>query len=204
MDFWKIYRNSEKIFLYERETNKVSFSMQHVPVDSYRFINSILKVKIDLMEIVAEGWQKISPKYNIYPINLAGYWTNKYLMFEDISNIAIVKTPQMLEILWEQISNTPIDELILLDYIEAVGIANGEDYNIRGDLNEGEIKLLNSIVHAFDNLFILIMDMLLLTSGIPWEKPEGWFLSGEKHTLLSVYGKWCFMDTDKFEKVLVS
>ncbi|WP_457627247.1 hypothetical protein [Persephonella sp.] len=205
MDFWKIYRNSQKLFLYERSTGKVSFNMQLIPADSYRFINSILKVNIDLMEIIAEGWQKISSKFSIYPVHLAGIWSNKYLMFENRENIAVARTPEKLEILHRQIRSMPITELILLDYVEAAGVISMEtgEYDIKGDLNEEEIRLINSIVHAFDDLSVLITDMLLYTSGLAWDKNEGWFLAGDGHVLISVLGKWCFMDAGKFEDVLL-
>jgi len=209
MDFWKIYRNSHKLFLCERSersTGKVAFNMQLIPANSYRFINSIMRVNVDLMEIIAEGWQKISSKFKIYPINLAGIWSNKYLMFENKDNIAVAQTPEKLENLYNQLKTTPIEELILLDHIEAAGVLSVEtgEYDVKGDLNEEEIRLINSIIHAFDDLSILITDMLLYTSGFAWDKNEGWFLAGDEHVLLSILGKWCFMDSEKFEDILLN
>ncbi|WP_457639276.1 hypothetical protein [Persephonella sp.] len=204
MDFWKIYRQSKKLFLFERTEGKVSFNMQSIPADSYRFINSILKVNIDLVDIITEGWYRVSPKYEIYPVVLSGMWSEKYFMFEDKENIAIVYTPESLKQLRKEIRNTPVEKLIMLDYVEVSGLLSPDsgEYDIKGDLNDEEIRLINSIIHAFDDLTVLITDMLLFTSGLPWDKTEGWFISGKGHTLFSVYGKWVLMDTSKFEEYI--
>ena len=205
MDFWKLYRNSQKIFLFERDSGKVSFDMKIIPADSYRFINSMLKVNIELLEIFAEGWQKISSKFILYPVVVAGMWSDKFLMFEDKNHVAIAKTPEKLKSYYEKIKNGSIDNLILDIYIEACGTLDmhNEKYEVKGDLFDEEVSLLNNIIHTCDHLSRLITDMLTFTSGMVWDSPKGWYLIGQEHTLVSIFGKWIIINSNIFFDKLI-
>ena len=97
-----------------------------------------------------------------------------------------------------------IKDLILDESIEVAGVISpcGEEYDIKGDLNEEEIRLLNSIIHANDSIAGLTGEMLSLISGMIWYPLKGWFMSGKEHAIVSIFGKWVILDSKIFEEIL--
>ncbi len=205
MDFQELINKSQTIFALDRETGKVIFSIESVPADIKRLIDSLGKMNFKITQIEAEGWNMISSKYVLYPVNVTGIASDKYTLLQNDSTTAIIKTPEKLKKFFGNVKDRPLEDLVLGKFIEVTGVISpcGEEYDIKGDLNEEEIRLLNSIIHANDSIAGLTGEMLSLISGMIWYPLRGWFISGKEHAVVSIFGKWVILNSGIFEEILI-
>ena len=204
MDFQDLINKSQTIFALDRNSGKVIFSLDSVTVDLKRLINSLSKVNFKINQIEAEGWNMISSKYIFHPVNVTGISSDKYTLIQDDTTTVIIKTPEKLKRFFGNVKDRPLNDLVLGKFIEVSGIISpcAEEYDIKGDLNEEEIRLINSIIHANDSVAGLTGEMLSLISGMIWYPLKGWFISGKEHALVSIFGKWVIINSQIFEEIL--
>ncbi|MBK3331518.1 DUF2173 family protein [Persephonella atlantica] len=204
MGIEEIFKREELIFLLDKKSGKVIFDLKSLPKDHERLINSLGKMNFSVNQIEMEGWNHISSKYQIHPVDFSGLWTEKNLLLVDDDAVAITKTPEKLIEFSDHIKNTPVEDIYMNRYIEVSGVISpaGDEYDIKGDMDEEEIKIFNSIIHADDSLSSLIGEMLSLISGFIWSPLRGWFIKGDKHSVLSVFGKWVIIDSGKLSEIL--
>ena len=204
MEVWEFIDKKKLIFVLERATEKVTLRLKLLPLDHERFIRSLAKVNFDVIQMKAEGWNIISSKYHISPVIFSGMWSEKYALFVDKDYVIITETPSELIKFGDYVSSTSITDLIMNPHIEVAAVISpcADEYDIKGDLNDEEISLLNKIVHTSDTLSELIGEMLSLLSGMIWYPQKGWLIVGEEHSLISFYGKWIIINTEKLKKIL--
>ncbi|WP_456466074.1 DUF2173 family protein [Persephonella sp.] len=205
MNIQELINKSQIIFAIDRETGKVIFSIESIPADLKRLIDSLGKMNFKITQIEAEGWNMISNKYIFRPLHIAGIASSKYALLQDDTTTVIIKTPEKLKTFFNNVRNRPLEDLVLGKFIEVAGVISvcGEEYDIKGDLNEEEIKLLNSIIHANDSIAGLTGEMLSLISGMIWYPLKGWFMSGKEHAIVSIFGKWVIINSKIFEEILI-
>jgi roadblock/LC7 domain-containing protein len=204
MKLQELIEKSETIFVLDRESGKVVFSIDKIPADLQRVINSVSKMNFKVVQIETEGWNIITSKYHLHPVSLIGMSSENYTLLQNDTTTAIVKPSEKLDRFFENVRKRSLEDLVLGKFIEVAGTLSpcGEEYDIKGDLNEEEIRLINSIIHANDSLAGLIGEMISLISGIIWYPLKGWFIVGEEHALVSIFGKWVIIPSRIFEEIL--
>jgi len=205
MNIHELIDRSQTIFALDRETGKVIFSVESVPADIRRLIDSLGKMNFKITQIEAEGWNMISSKYIFHPLNITGIASDRYTLIQNDTITAIIKTPDRLKKFFTNVKNRPLNDLVLGKFIEVSGVISlcGEEYDIKGDLNEEEIRLINSIIHANDSIAGLTGEFLSLISGMIWYPLKGWFISGKEHAIVSIFGKWVIINSKIFEEILM-
>ncbi|SNZ02334.1 Roadblock/LC7 domain-containing protein [Persephonella hydrogeniphila] len=205
MDLKKFIEKSETLFVLDRDSGKVVFSIDEIPVDLQRIVNSVSKMNFKVVQIETEGWNILTSKYHLYPVSMIGMSSEKYTLLQNDTTTAIVKPSERLDRFFENIRKRSLEDLVLGKFIEVAGTISpcGEEYDVKGDLNEEEIRLINGIIHANDSLAALIGEMISLISGMIWYPLKGWFIVGEEHTLVSIFGKWVIIPSKIFEEILL-
>ncbi len=194
-------KNPHTKLLIDKSKKEIIFSTEELKKNIESFLKHLVKVDKDMIELIFEGWSVISGKYPILPIDYCGLVSrNITLLFNDDFAV-ILKTPENLLNFHSEIANKDLEDLILFDYVEAVGRTDKSIY--KGCLTDYEENILNNIAFAEDKINNLLVDMLSILIPLEWEPHLGWFILGKEYSIISIYKKWILLETEGLLKNFV-
>lgn len=197
------FNNPNVKLLIDKSRRVIVYSSEELKKNVENFLKHLVKVDKDMMELIFEGWSVVSGKYPILPINYCGL-VSKDITFIFNGNFAVVlETPESLLDFHSKINSRPLEDILLWEYVEAVG-ETGEDEGAiyKGCLTEYEKDILNKIVVSEDKINKLLVDMLSVLIPLKWTPHLGWFILGNEYSIVSIYGKWVLLETEGLLKSL--
>ncbi len=192
-----LLENPHTKLLIDKSKKEIIFSTEELKKNVESFLKHLVKVDKDMIKLIFEGWSVVSGKYPILPIDYCGL-VSKDITFLFNDNFAVIlETPENLLDFHSEIVNKDLEDLILFDYIEAVGRNDKAKQSIyKGCLTEYEEDILNKIVISEDKINALLVDMLSILIPLKWEPHLGWFILGKEYSLVSTYDKWILLETE--------
>lgn len=192
-----LLENPHTKLLIDKSKKEIIFSTEELKKNVESFLKHLVKIDKDMIELMFEGWSVVSGKYPILPIDYCGL-VSKDITFLFNDNFAVIlETPENLLDFHSEIVNKDLEDLILFDYIEAVGRNDKAKQSIyKGCLTEYEEDILNKIVISEDKINALLVDMLSILIPLKWEPHLGWFILGKEYSLVSTYDKWILLETE--------
>ncbi|RUM59313.1 MAG: hypothetical protein DSY60_00025 [Persephonella sp.] len=199
-----LLENPHTKLLIDKSKKEIIFSTEGLKKNVETFLKHLVKVDKDMMELIFEGWSVVSGKYPILPVSYCGL-VSKDITFLFNDNFAVIlETPENLLDFHSEIVNKDLEDLILLDYVEAVGRIDKTEQSIyKGCLTEYEEDILNKIVISEDKINTLLVDMLSILIPLKWEPHLGWFILGKEYSIVSIYKKWILLETEGLLKNFV-
>ena len=194
--FKNFYNSDRTLIFLDRQNKKILYSHEKLSADAKNFLKHLSLVDKDIVELEFEGWNVISGKYPIAPINYCGFFSKDITMIVGDFYAAVLETSKNLNDFKDEIVNKSLDDLILHRRIEAVGETEGRNRDYRGCFTDEEIEILNSIVVANNKLSDLLSEMLSILTSLKFIPNEGWFVVGREYSLLATTenNRWVLVD----------
>ena len=189
--------------LIDKSRKEVVYSSEELKKNVENFLKHLVKVDKEMIELIFEGWSVISGKYPILPINYCGLVSEEITFIFNDNFAVIMETPEKLLDFRSEIDRRALEEILLLDYVEAVGQPEENESSIyKGCLTDYEENILTKIVISEDKTNLLLVDMLSILTPLKWEPHLGWFILGKDYSIVSIYSKWVLLETEGLLKSL--